>query len=683
MYTTHISTLIKYCLATGENNTPQSLFLLSFHHPIPRSKLKAQVKSHYYLLFYCSTFLSDPVKPPKHQYHPMLILLLLLLLSSSSFSSAASATTGEDDVKCLQGVHQSLGDPTGRLSTWNFSNTTVGSVCSFAGVSCWNPQENRVMALALPSMSLTGSIPSSLQYCRSVTQLDLSSNSISGQIPSVLCDWLPYLVSLDLSSNNLTGQIPSELANCRFLNTLNLGSNSLSGQIPTSLSQLDRLKTLDLSSNQLTGPIPARFDTFDSSNFGNNPSLCGKPLKACGSRSSKSLAIIIAAGVFGAVMSLLLAFFMYRWFLSPKRTGKNGGEEGTWWADRLRAAHNRLAPVSLFQKPIVKVKLADLMAGTGDFHPDHIVTAGSARTGTSYRAVLRDGSALTVKRLHSCHLSEKAFRSEMGRVGQLRHPNLVPLLGFCVVEEERLLVYKHMPNGALSTLIHPSSNPNPNSLDWPSRLRIAIGAARGLAWLHHGFQIPFIHQNLSSSAVLLDDDFEARITDVGLTRLVRLTPGDGGDTSPFLNGDFGEFGYIAPEYSTNPVPTTKGDVYAFGVVLMELATGQEATIVEQEIAGEGFKGNLVDWVVQLMGAGRVNEVIDRKIVGSDKNGEIVEFLKVALGCVNLRPKERFSMFRVYHLLKGIGEGYDMSEQFDEFPLNYGKDESDHLSNVSM
>jgi serine/threonine protein kinase len=289
--------------------------------------------------------------------------------------------------------------------------------------------------------------------------------------------------------------------------------------------------------------------------------------------------------------------------------------------------------------------------------------------------VLRDGSALTVKRLHSCPLSEKAFRSEMGRIGQLRHPNIVPLLGFCVVEEERLLVYKHMESGALSKVI---KEPGETLLDWATRLRIAAGAARGLAWLHHGFQVPQVHQNLSSSAVLLDEDYEARITDVGLTRLVRMAPGEGGDTSPFLNGDFGEFGYVAPEYASNPVGTMKGDTYAFGVILFELVTGQEAATVSSDVVGEGFKGTLVDWVYQLKSSGRIADAVDKSLSGKGHDAEISEFLKVAFQCIVARPKERISMYRVYHSLKTIGRGRDVSEQFDEFPLAYNKDDSDTM-----
>lgn len=627
--------------------------------------------------------------PPPRLLPPILLLILLLVAPPAAPQPApgSAAEPQEDDLRCLKGVKQDLSDPNGRLADWDFKNTSGGAVCNYNGIGCWNLQESRVLSLSLSGFGLVGSIPSSLQYCRAATTLDLSTNALAGTILPALCDWLPFLVTLDLSSNQLTGPIPAELANCRFLNTLRLSGNQLSGQIPTSLARLDRLKTLDLSGNKLDGQIPPQLgDNFSKDSFSGNSGLCGRPVSSrCGrGLGSTGLGIVIAAGVFGAAASLLLAYFFWRCTGKGKggrrrhRRGASesgGGEDGSWWAERLRAAHNRLAPVSLFQKPIVKVKLADLMAATQDFSTSHIVVAGSSRAGTAYRAVLRDGSALTVKRLHSCPLSEKAFRAEMGRIGQLRHPNIVPLLGFCVVEDERLLVYKHMESGALSSVM---KKPGEAPLDWATRLRIAVGAARGLAWLHHGFQVPQIHQNLSSSAVLLDEDYEARITDVGLTRLVRMAPGEGGDTSPFLNGDFGEFGYVAPEYASNPVGTMKGDAYAFGVILFELVSGQEAAAVVTDVTGEGFKGTLVDWVNQLKASGRISDVVDKPLRGKGHEAEIEEFLKIAFACTQPRVRERHSMYRVYHALKSIGEGRDVTEQFDEFPLAYNKDDSDTM-----
>ncbi|PUZ47731.1 hypothetical protein GQ55_7G189900 [Panicum hallii var. hallii] len=626
--------------------------------------------------------------PPRLLLLPML-LLLLAPLAAPQPAPGSGAAPQEDDLRCLRGVKSGLRDPDGRLDSWDFRNTSGGAVCNYNGISCWNMQESRVISLSLSGFDLQGALPSSLQYCRAATTLDLSSNELDGQIPPALCDWLPFVVNLDLSFNKLTGPIPAELANCRFLNSLKLGGNQLSGQIPASLARLDRLKSLDLSGNRLDGQIPTQLGSnFPKDSFSGNSGLCGRPVSSrCGrGLGGAGLGIVIAAGVFGAAASLVLAYFFWRCTGKGKggrRRQRRGGsesggaavEDGSWWAERLRAAHNRLAPVSLFQKPIVKVKLADLMAATQDFNTSHIVVAGSSRAGTAYRAVLRDGSALTVKRLHSCPLSEKAFRAEMGRIGQLRHPNIVPLLGFCVVEDERLLVYKHMESGALSSVM---KKPGEAPLDWATRLRIAVGAARGLAWLHHGFQVPQIHQNLSSSAVLLDEDYEARITDVGLTRLVRMAPGEGGDTSPFLNGDFGEFGYVAPEYASNPVGTMKGDAYAFGVILFELVSGQEAAAVVTDVTGEGFKGTLLDWVNQLKASGRIGDVVDRPLRGKGHDKEIEEFLKVAFACTQPHLKERYSMYRAYHSLKTIGQGRDVSEQFDEFPLAYNKEDSDTI-----
>ncbi|CAL9200879.1 unnamed protein product [Musa hybrid cultivar] len=607
----------------------------------------------------------------KMKFTLICLLMLLAMMAHGGIRGGAA----EDDVRCLTGVKTSL--DRGHTLGWNFSNATVGFVCSFVGVSCWNLQENRVLALNLKSMSLAGSVPSDLQYCSAANVLDLSSNTISGPIPNELCSWLPYLVTLDLSNNQFTGGIPPTLSNCRFLNTLVLAGNQLQGAIPATLAQLNRLTHLDLSSNQLYGPIPPPLgDKFDANSFDGNDGLCGQPVSShCGrSHTRTNLIIIVAAGVFGAAASLTLAYVVWRcWSPSGKRAAAGRrGEDGGWWAERLRTAHNRLVPVSLFQKPIVKVKLADLMAATADFHPNNIIVAGSPRTGTSYKAVLPDGSALTVKRLQSRPLPEKQFRAEMGRIGPLRHPNLAPLLGFCIVEDERLLVYKHMPNGTLFSALESVDD----ALDWPARVRIGIGAARGLAWLHHGFQIPFLHQNLCSKAILLDEDNEARITEFGLTRLVRTAAGDGDNSSPFLNGDFGEFGYTAPEYDTNSDPTTKGDVYAFGIVLLELVTGQKATEITTDAAGEVFKGSLVDWVNQLSAAGKTHEAIDRSLRGKGNDDEIIQLLKIASGCVVAQLKERPSMYKVFQALKIIGERYNISEQFDEFPLVYGKDELD-------
>ncbi|KAL0461659.1 UNVERIFIED_CONTAM: Inactive LRR receptor-like serine/threonine-protein kinase BIR2 [Sesamum latifolium] len=357
----------------------------------------------------------------------------LLLLSRSIFftllviSLFICSSFAEDDVRCLQEVKRSLTD--------------------------------------------TGD---SLQFCHSLQTLDLSGNSLSGSIPPEICTWLPYLVTLDLSRNSLTGHIPEDLANCSFLNALILDDNKLSGSIPYQFSNLGRLRKFSVANNDLSGRVPPfKYDSLEH-DFSGNSGLCGGPLGKCGGLSKKNLAIIIAAGVFGAAASLLLGFGLWWWCFTRsskrrKRQYATGGRDdgGSSWAERLRA--HKLTQVMLFQKPLVKVKLADLLTATNNFSTENVIV--TSRTGTTYKAVLPDGSALAIKRLSTCKIGEKQFRVEMNRLGQLRHPNLVPLLGFCLVEEEKLLVYKHLSNGTLGSML----SGNADVLDWSARFRIALG----------------------------------------------------------------------------------------------------------------------------------------------------------------------------------------------------------------
>ncbi|GFQ03987.1 probable inactive receptor kinase at1g27190, partial [Phtheirospermum japonicum] len=332
------------------------------------------------------------------------------------------------------------------------------------------------------------------------------------------------------------------------------------------------------------------------------------------------------------------------------------------WADRLRA--HKLTQVTLFQKPLVKVKLSDLLDSTNNFSKENVIV--SSRTGTTYKAVLPDGSALAIKRLNECKIAEKQFRMEMNRLGQIRHPNLVPLLGFCLVEDEKLLVYKHLSNGTLGAMLSGDSS----DLDWPTRFKIALGAARGLAWLHHGCHPPILHQNISSNVVLLDEDYDARLMDFGLARL--MTPPESNESS-FVYGDLGEIGYVAPEYSSTMVASLKGDVYSFGVVLLELATGLKPLDVSP--VDELFKGNLVDWFTQVSGLGRIKDTIDKRLSGKGHDEDIVRFLRIACNCVVSRPKDRWSMYQVYESLKSVAEEHGFTEQYDEFPLLFLRQET--------
>eukprot|EP00250_Pteridium_aquilinum_P016338 c23056_g1_i2 orf=889-2736(-) len=571
---------------------------------------------------------------------------------------------GEDDVACLQAFKGSVKDPNNFLANWDFHNISRGSICSFNGVQCWNDQENRVITLKVSEAGLVGHFPSGLSKCASLTGLDLSSNVFSGPVPSNICQQMAYLTALDLSQNKFSGDIPENLANCKYLHQLHLQQNQFTGTIPWGIAMLNRLTDLDLSSNSLAGPIPSSYtnrsavslNAFNAATFANNPGLCGPPLKsACGKASPKSKLPVIVGGVIAVVLVLVLISGAIMWWVLLRPQTKTSAylRDEHKWARRIRAPNS--VTVSMFEKPLVRLRLSDLMTATNDFSKDNIVASG--RTGTLYKARLSDGSVMAIKRLQMSSHTEKQFRSEMSILGQLRHKNLVPLLGYCMAGGEKLLVYKHMAHGSLRNALH--TMPEENKLDWTTRLKVGIGAARGFAWLHHSCNPRVIHRNISATSILLDEDYEPRITDFGLARL--MNPVDT-HISTFVNGDFGDVGYVAPEYIRTLVATMKGDVYSFGVVLLELVTGQKAMEVFDE---SDFKGNLAEWISYLSTNGRVHETIDTYLKGKASDDELLQFLRVACRCVLSAPKERPTMFEVYQLLRAIGEKYNLTEQNDD------------------
>ncbi|CAL5195379.1 unnamed protein product [Lathyrus oleraceus] len=597
-------------------------------------------------------------------YH-VFVSFLLLISSGITYGT-------ETDIFCLQTIKKSI-DPNNYLtSSWNFNNKTEGFICRFTGVECWHPDENRVLNLKLSNMGLKGQFPRGIVNCSSLTGLDLSVNGLSGTIPVDISSLLNYVTSLDLSSNEFSGEIPLSLANCTYLNTLKLNQNQLTGQIPLQLGTLTRLKAFDVSDNSLTGQVPNFTDGKVTVNYANNQGLCGSlSLGVCKVKaSSKSNTAVIAGAAVGAVTLALLGLAVVMFFFMRHGTYRRKEEdpEGNKWARSIKGTKG--IKVSLFEKSISKMKLSDLMKATNNFSNSNII--GTGRTGTVYKATFEDGTAFMVKRLQESQHSEKEFMSEMATLGIVKHRNLVPLLGFCMAKKERLLVYKNMPNGMLHDQLHPAAGEC--TLDWPLRLKIAIGAAKGFAWLHHSCNPRIIHRNISSKCILLDAEFEPKISDFGLARL--MNPLDT-HLSTFVNGEFGDFGYVAPEYTKTLVATPKGDVFSFGTVLLELVTGERPASVAK--APETFKGNLVEWIAELTTNSKLHDAIDESLVDKGDDNELFQFLKVACNCVSETPKQRPTMFEVYQFLRAIGSRYNFTTE-DEIliPEDIGNDNMDEL-----
>lgn len=580
----------------------------------------------------------------------LLQTLVCLLVTNSCYGSPS-------DIQCLKTLQKSLIDPDGYLKySWNFDNTTEGFICKFNGVDCWHPDENKVLNLRLSNMALQGQFPLGLENCKSLTGLDLSSNNLSGPIPVDISKRIPYVTSLDLSYNIFSGEIPANLSNCSYLNVLNLQHNRLTGQIPYQLSLLDRLTTFNVADNLLSGQIPTLSHSFQAASFASNPGLCGGPLDACkGPPKNTNTGVIIGAAVGGVLITTLVVgvilFFCLRKLPIKK---KEEDVEDNKWAKSIKGGKG--IKVSMFEKSISKMKFSDLMKATKDFSKENII--GAARTGTMYKAVLPDGSFLAVKRLQDTQHSESQFVSEMATLGSVRHQNLVPLLGFCIAKKERLLVYKYMPNGTLFDQLHQEDTEG-KAMEWPPRLKISIGAAKGLAWLHHSCNPRILHRNISSKCILLNEDYEPKISDFGLARL--MNPIDT-HLSTFVNGEFGDLGYVAPEYARTLVATPKGDVYSFGTVLLEVVTGERPTQVSN--APESFKGSLVEWITYLSNNSLLQDAIDKSLIGKGYDSELLQVLKVACACVLSAPKERPTMFEVYQLLRAIGERYHFTTDDD-------------------
>ncbi|XP_022848932.1 probably inactive leucine-rich repeat receptor-like protein kinase At5g48380 [Olea europaea var. sylvestris] len=588
-----------------------------------------------------------------------ILAIFIWLLFSKSFSYATKS-----DIDCLQAIKSSLKDPDSYLTTWNFeNNNTEGSICKFIGIDCWHPDENRVLNIRLGDMGLKGTFPLGVAGCSSMTGLDLSNNKIYGNIPNNISHIVGFLTSLDLSNNELSGEIPAELSNITYLNVLKLNNNNLTGRIPAQLGQLNRIKEFSVSNNRLIGPVPifSGNASITAESYVNNAGLCGVTLTPCQGASKKTnIGPIIGAAVGGLTLAALgVSIGMYFYMRKLARKKKEGDPLGNKWAKSMKGSKG--IKLSMFEKSVSKMKLNDLMKATNDFSKENII--GSGRTGTMYKAALEDGTSLMVKRLQDTQQSEKEFVSEMATLGNVKHRNLVPLLGFCMTKKERLLVYKHMTNGTLHDKLH-VVNDGKKPLDWPLRLKIGIRAAKGFAWMHHTCNPRIIHRNISSKCILLDMDYEPKISDFGLARL--MNPVDT-HLSTFINGEFGDLGYVAPEYARTLVATPKGDVYSFGVVLLELVTGEKPTYVAK--APESFKGNLVEWISQLSGNSKLQDAIDELLVGKGYDSELFQFLKVACTCVLAAPKERPTMFEVYQLLRAIGQRYDFTTEDDVLVLS--------------
>ncbi|KAK4487430.1 hypothetical protein RD792_005933 [Penstemon davidsonii] len=286
----------------------------------------------------------------------------------------------------------------------------------------------------------------------------------------------------------------------------------------------------------------------------------------------------------------------------------------------------------------------ELKLATRGFHPSRIL--GHGAFGTVYKAFFVDsGFIAAVKRSKHTHEGKTEFLAELSIIACLRHKNLVQLLGWCVEKGELLLVYEFMPNGSLDNVLYPDSE-NGNPLQWTHRYNIAVGLASALTYLHQECEMQVIHRDIKTSNILLDVNYNARLGDFGLARLM-----DHGK-SPVSTLTAGTMGYLAPEYLQYGKATEKTDVFSYGVVILELACGMRP--IERERESQKMV-NLVDWVWKLYSEGKIVMAADERMEGEFDELEMKKLLLVGLSCANPDSLERPSMRRVFQILNNEAE----------------------------
>ncbi|KAH9745808.1 putative LRR receptor-like serine/threonine-protein kinase [Citrus sinensis] len=273
--------------------------------------------------------------------------------------------------------------------------------------------------------------------------------------------------------------------------------------------------------------------------------------------------------------------------------------------------------------------LRQIKAATNNFDPANKV--GEGGFGSVYKGILSDGTVIAVKQLSSkSRQGNREFVNEIGMISAQQHPNLVKLYGCCVEGNQLLLVYEYMKNNCLSRAIFGKDTENRLKLDWPTRKKICIGIARGLAYLHEDSRIKIVHRDIKTSNVLLDKDLNAKISDFGLAKLYEE------DKTHISTRIAGTIGYMAPEYAMRGYLTSKADVYSFGVVTLEIVSGKSNTNYRPN---EDFV-YLLDWLV------------DTSLGSEYSSEEAMAMLNVALLCTNASPTLRPTMSQVVSMLEG-------------------------------
>ncbi|RWR77041.1 protein NSP-INTERACTING KINASE 1-like protein [Cinnamomum micranthum f. kanehirae] len=579
-------------------------------------------------------------------------LVVLLFLFWTTASGLLSPKGVNFEVQALMDIKEFLEDPHDILENWDPDSVDP---CSWTMITC--SPESLVIGLGTPSQNLSGTLSPSIGNLTNLQIVLLQNNNISGQIPAEIGK-LQKLHTLDLSNNLLTGKIPNSLGQLNNLVYLRLNNNSLSDAIPPALVNITQLAYLDLSYNNLRGPVPS----FPARRFSivGNPLICatGKERDCNGTEpmllsslnnsssgqslkrpTSHKLALAVGTSI-GCICLLILGFGILLW-----RRHKNNKQK---FFDVNDKHHEEVSLGNL-----KRFQFRELQIATNNFNSKNIL--GKGGFGIVYKGSLQDGTVVAVKRLTDGNAAggEIQFQTEVEMISLAVHRNLLRLCGFCMTATERLLIYPYMSNGSVASRL--KGKP---ALDWATRKRIALGAGRGLLYLHEQCDPKIIHRDVKAANILLDDDCEAVVGDFGLAKLL-----DHRD-SHVTTAVRGTVGHIAPEYLSTGQSSEKTDVFGFGILLLELITGQRALEFGK---AANQKGAMLDWVKKIHQEMKLDMLVDKELKSNYDRIELEEMIQVALLCTQYLPGNRPKMSEVLRMLEGDGlvERWEASQRAEE------------------
>ncbi|KAM3352102.1 hypothetical protein ACQJBY_023778 [Aegilops geniculata] len=436
----------------------------------------------------------------------------------------------------------------------------------------------------------------------------------------------PRIVTVNLSTSRLRGGFAISFMNMTSLENLDLSHNNLTGAIPD--YQLQSLKFLDLSNNKLDGPIPdSILQRFQAGSLDlrleGNPVCSNVKDTYCSKKKKNTTSTVLIAVIVPVVLVSLLVVMGILWKLYWK--GKSGDDEDS-------AMYEEETPLHV---DIRRFTYAELKHITNDFQS----IVGKGGFGTVYHGTLENDDEVAVKVLMETSIAESTdFLPEVQTLSKVHHKNLVTLQGYCQNKKCLALVYDFMPRGNLQQLLRGGDY----SLNWEQRLHIALDAAQGLEYLHELCTPSIVHRDVKTPNILLDKNLVGIISDFGLSRAF-----NDAHTHISTAAAAGTPGYIDPEYHASYQITVKTDVYSFGIVLLEIITGQPPLLMDPQTV------HLPNWVRQKIAMGSIHDVVDKRLMDQYDASSLQSVVDIAMNCVENAAIDRPTMTVVATRLKGL------------------------------